>query len=61
MDFGTEPKRHFCNLCDKSYERLYGLQVHISKFHEEKAFKCAICSERFLKSNQLKGPNHLLH
>ena len=33
----------------------------MSKFHEEKAFKCTICSKGFLKSNQLKDHIKSLH
>ena len=61
MNFENESKRHFCNICSKSYDRLYSLQVHRSKFHEEKAFKCTICSKGFLKSNQLKDHIKSLH
>ena len=61
MNFENESKRHFCNICSKSYDRLYSLQVHRSKFHEEKAFKCTICSKGFLKSNQLKDHIKGLH
>ena len=61
MNFENESKRHFCNICSKSYDRLYSLQVHRSKFHEEKAFKCTICSKGFLKSNKLKDHIKSLH
>ena len=33
----------------------------MSKFHEEKAFKCTICSKGFLKSNKLKDHIKSLH
>lgn len=51
-------KKYSCNLCSKSFTRVFGLRYHMAKHREFRRFLCSKCGKSFHVANGLR--QHLL-
>ncbi|XP_026754944.2 zinc finger protein 502-like [Galleria mellonella] len=47
-------KRYICNICSKSFTRIYGLRYHMTKHSDIRKYLCSKCGKRFHTSSGLQ-------